>query len=54
MMNRKIDIALDIGSVSIKAAVFNEHGDIIYLYKYDIKGNLQESISHLLKHLKIT
>ncbi len=51
-MSNRIDIAIDIGSVAIKAAAFDEHGNIIYLYKYDIKGNLQDSITQLLVHLK--
>lgn len=51
MKAQKIQIALDIGSRSIKAAAFDEQENIIYKYYQLIKGKLRDCLKELLESL---
>jgi len=51
MNNQKIEVALDIGSVSIKAIALYERQRIIHRIYYPIKGQLRQSLKNVLQSL---
>jgi len=51
MNNQKIEVALDIGSVSIKAIALDEKRRIIHRIYYPIKGQLRLSLKNVLQSL---
>lgn len=53
MNNQEIKVALDIGSVSIKAIALDERGRIIHRIYYPIKGRLRQSLKNVLQSLAL-